>query len=172
MSNDALLDRFLICNAELSGIKLAERLQPTKPIEDNSLPLAYMKPLGMTQPTPRQQDGAGEYVIVRRYQLVIMVEGTEKASIDDSTEGSRLLALVNSFIDVPIDYYMKHPHLDTDAFLAGTQPTQGELGFTSDLTIQDNGPEVFKGVDGRNYAGTRPIITIAERRIPSYKRLS
>lgn len=170
MSLDSVLDRFAICNAEWNSAGMVSRLQPTKPADENSLPLVYMRPMNMTQPVAR--GSAGKYEVYRRFMLVIIVGTISGASFDDSDEGSQLLSDVSALLDAPIDYFMRHPRLDTDAQLAGTVSNQGELALVDDLTIQDNGPEMFQAIDGRMYAGIRPIITIAERRFPSPKRLS
>lgn len=170
MSLNTVLDRLALCNAEWNSAGMVSRLQPTKPVDENSLPLAYMSTRDMTQPVAG--GSAGKYEVVRRYMLVILVGVASVASFDDSEEGSKLLSDVSALLDLPLDYYMKHPRLDTDAYLADPSNGQGELTLTDDVKYMDAGPEIFPGYDGRTYAGIRPIITIAERRFPSPKRLS
>jgi hypothetical protein len=160
MSTSTILDRLKLCNEEVSGVTTALRLQPTKPISPAALPLVYVRPLGMSDDTSRS---SGQYVVPRRYQIVCLVGLSQGATLDYGEEGSALLAAVMPFLDAFTDYYMGHPHLNT--------ATLGDLDrIESDVKIIDAGPEIFKAVDGQEYAGVRPIITIAERRIPSPKR--
>jgi hypothetical protein len=160
MSSLTIAQRLKLNLQEVSGVITALEAQPTKAITPASLPLAYPRPMGM--PTKIPGTSAGRYIVSRRWMIVCMVGLTQGATFDTSTEGSALLQKVFPFLDVFADYFMSHSRLKT-ASLA-------DMVLAADVEYIDGGPEIFKAVDGQEYAGVRPILTIAD--IRSANRLS
>jgi hypothetical protein len=167
MSTLAIMTRLQLNWQEISGIARAFLYEPETAMDTADLPAVYPVILGrMTQPIPRTS--AGQYIVVREYIYRVLIAAAQAASTESDDQGAFIDSLAVAFIDNPADYFMLHPRLSTAAF----PELQGATMLERDVSVQDSGPVMRLGPGGAQYRAIDYTITIAERRIPTVKRLS
>ncbi len=100
----------LIC-ADNPNIQRQLELKPKKPIPHTDLPASYTTPGGLQQP---MEVAGAEYATIRRFQLTIEIMSVE-SGVDVADLGDEALRKAVEFLDFFPEYFVQHPHLETDA---------------------------------------------------------
>ena len=119
LSSDTILDRVVLCCAEIAGIARVYRYIPTAPTID--LPCIQIE--GMDRTSTRTSEA---WARTERTVSGICLVGNITSL--DTSEGSYILSVGEPFEDAIENYFLSHPYLETTAGLSG-------LGLLEPITI-------------------------------------
>jgi hypothetical protein len=111
-----LLDRFEICNGEISTVGRVNRVAPHLVNPSNThLPLIYTMPDRVA--TFKRSEGLLE--VTRDYLLSCLVKATSLDRREPISGDSELVTAALNFEYLVLDYYARHPRLHTDGVPVG-----------------------------------------------------
>lgn len=125
-----VLDRLLLCNQSIEGLKSVYRLPPDGTLSPSAVPCAYTLVGPMLNSIP--SSSPGQVTVTRRYVVRVPIAPIGQASVSGGAEGSIPYAQGVLFMARFRSFYLQHPRLDTEI-----EPRLSYMD--SDLTFQDSG---------------------------------
>jgi len=153
-----VVTRLQVNNTELraSGLKAIYAQPPITAPDIGDYPLASVRIGAMRSPVPAFTAGL---VIVTRDYITDLPVAPLTNTMDTTNQGADANTLTLKWFAIVRNYYINHPHLQTDAN-NGTDPLAYMYG---DLELQDNGTVQLTAPGGTTYVGLRYTLTITMR---------